>query len=699
MASIQGLSVILSAQTTKFSKGMDKARADLKRFTASASKAEKINKALKLSFFAVGAAATASFAALTIVINRNLQSLDRLGKTADKLGVTTEALGALRFAAEQTGVESKTLDTALQRLTRRLSEAAKGGGPAAKALQELGLDAAQLSTLPVDQAMLRIADAMERVKNQSDRVRLAFALFDSEGVALVNTLKGGSKSLDNFRKEAEKLGVLVSRQDVAKIEKFNDNLNKLKKAIAGFGQQLTIAFAEDMEQVADSMAKAAENSGGFARNLRDVYHEMTRVLKPGKVMTRMMRDILGQRSDMDDLRALAFPDFNDPEKGVLQVNVALDFVGKKAMETTKEIHRLYGVIERMKNSPFDILNIRLVQLQLNKLKETRTELLEIMATLRKSKEGTENRARAEALGDFINNAKKLKTFAEGVAGEAGKNVSDYVKRLFTGAAKQISEESDRAMDKMLEKAQRAEKQLSFMAEQVGKKYMEAFSESLMNQNGNGQLKGFFQAIERDLQGHFLNPKNFKADQLALNLAYIQRIMDAIETTGVTGDVLEVIKLLKEGGNIATASRALQGLKEIKNLEKRNKMHDRARSIVESLKTNQQRLVEFEQELNTLKKAGLLSEEQVNKALAKRKEELKEIRQLQLGGELNNNLRNIGFSQKPKPVVNDFFGGAALGGAAANRGRKQAVMVDGWKEYVALFKEFMKQNALKGANYA
>ena len=57
---------------------------------------------------------------------------DRLGKVSSQLGVTTGAIQAIRFAAEQSGIANNTMDTALQRLNRRLGDfVTPGTGPAA----------------------------------------------------------------------------------------------------------------------------------------------------------------------------------------------------------------------------------------------------------------------------------------------------------------------------------------------------------------------------------------------------------------------------------------------------------------------------------------------------------------------------------------------------------------------------------------
>ena len=47
-----------------------------------------------------------------------------------------------------------------------------------------------------------VADAFARIENPAERVRLAFELFDSEGVALVNLLRGGSSVLEEISERA-----------------------------------------------------------------------------------------------------------------------------------------------------------------------------------------------------------------------------------------------------------------------------------------------------------------------------------------------------------------------------------------------------------------------------------------------------------------------------------------------------------------
>jgi len=263
-----------------------------KAFNDSAARMAKWGAAAGLAAGAAGAA----------IVKAGLNSVDSLAKTSDKLGIATEELAKLRFAAEQTGVSSNTLDMALQRMTRRVSEAGQGTGEAVKALEELGLNAKDLAKQSPDQIFREVTRAMEGVDNQSDKVRLAFKLFDSEGVNLVNTLGAGVDGLDRFGAEAEAAGLAVSRDMAARVEGANDALNRVSKMTEGFSQQLAVKFAPAIEAAgaalfdtgtsATSMEEAAEKAfNGIIKAVgfvADAFHGLTVVFELVKTGVAVM---------------------------------------------------------------------------------------------------------------------------------------------------------------------------------------------------------------------------------------------------------------------------------------------------------------------------------------------------------------------------------------------------------------------------
>lgn len=229
-----------------------------KKYTETEPAAARLRKgiaALGVAFAGLRAAS-----AFTSQMRATFDRIDQLAKTADKLGIATDKLGALRFAAAETGVATNTLDMALQRMVRRVSEAAQGTGEAQGAIAELGLNAAMLARMSPDQQFKAIADAMSGVGNQSDRLRLAFKLFDSEGASLVNTLKMGSEGLNEYEEAAERLGYAVNRFDAAQIEKANDAFARIGLVIEGVQNKIAIGLAPIVEGLANTLVEWGTNT-------------------------------------------------------------------------------------------------------------------------------------------------------------------------------------------------------------------------------------------------------------------------------------------------------------------------------------------------------------------------------------------------------------------------------------------------------
>jgi hypothetical protein len=290
----QQVNIIIRA-LDKTKKGFGSATKGLKAITGSV---------LNMKTAIVGAVGAGGFGAL---IKSSIDAGDELAKTADKLGVTTQALAGLRHAAELTGVSTGTMDMALQRFTRRAAEAAKGTGEAKGALQELGIDAESLVRLPLDEQMNIVSDAMQGVGTQADRVRLAMKLFDSEGVALVNTLGGGSDALKQMTEEAEHLGLTLSRTDTAQMEMANDSITRLMGVFKGLTNQLAVAFSPVITFVSDAFRQAALDSTAFGNigqkvaiavakafgTVRQIMHAVEIVFKSSQLAVMEMANAIG----------------------------------------------------------------------------------------------------------------------------------------------------------------------------------------------------------------------------------------------------------------------------------------------------------------------------------------------------------------------------------------------------------------------
>ena len=230
------LQVQLQLQTASFEKGVRDMDRQLKRMEKSTDRTNKkmggLQKALgKVSKGLIAAAAAAATAFTVAQARQAIAYADSIAKVADKVGVTTEQLQELRFAAEQSGVSARTLDMALQRFARRTGEVAAGSGELLKTWEALGLEIRDQegNMRPLNDLLADYANAIQNAGSQQEKLRLAFKAFDSEGAALVNLLDQGAEGLEEFKKQAQELGIILSDDTTRAAEVLNDKLNILSQ--------------------------------------------------------------------------------------------------------------------------------------------------------------------------------------------------------------------------------------------------------------------------------------------------------------------------------------------------------------------------------------------------------------------------------------------------------------------------------------
>ena len=259
---IGDLVIRLGAQTSQFSKRMGGAQRTLRMLSGAATRTIAKMGALSAALIGVGSVAGIGFA-----IKRQLELVDAVSKTASKLGITTRALSQFHHAAQLSGVEVRTFDMALQRMLRRLAEAGQGTGEAKGALKELGIDAVTLAARRPSEALHTIADALDRVKNPTDRLRLAFKLFDSEGVAMVNVLRGGSEQLRKYAEDADRLGATIGDDTVAGVVAARDAMLRFEQSTSAVFRQAAIQLAPFIKLLADDLTNAAVNASDSIQNM------------------------------------------------------------------------------------------------------------------------------------------------------------------------------------------------------------------------------------------------------------------------------------------------------------------------------------------------------------------------------------------------------------------------------------------------
>lgn len=251
-ALIGALRVSLSADTAAFHSGMKRAE---RQARTSGGAISKSLSGIKAGF--AGLAAGLSIGLLASVARQALEYAGSLGEISQQLGVTTRDLQVFRYAAGQVGIGQAELEKGLGKLTITLGQVAAGAKAPAKALDAIGISVKQLQGLDTGQAFRLIADGLEKIPDRAQRAAVEVALFGRAGAKLDNLLAGGSRAINELEYAADRLGIVLSDEQIQKADETADKLAAVKTVLQARIAGVVADNADAIVKLADAFATVA----------------------------------------------------------------------------------------------------------------------------------------------------------------------------------------------------------------------------------------------------------------------------------------------------------------------------------------------------------------------------------------------------------------------------------------------------------
>lgn len=243
-----------------------------KAFGRIEARSQAMSLAVKAALVAVASAAVATFGAM---VRDGLLVIDSQAKLAASLRTTVESMQIMERAGERAGVSMSQIETASLMLTRQLSQAVQGTGSAAKALDRLGLSAEELLVLPIDKRMIVIQDAISGLVPAAEQAAVASELFGARSGLVFSRLN--SDTIRQATQDVHDFGVVVSEVDAAQIQRTNDAVSRLGLIWRGVSNQMAVAVAPAIEQVAEALAAMARVTGPLGQAIQLFFGNLQRL--------------------------------------------------------------------------------------------------------------------------------------------------------------------------------------------------------------------------------------------------------------------------------------------------------------------------------------------------------------------------------------------------------------------------------------
>lgn len=254
--------LLLLIDATGMKTGAEEAVAATRKVSQGAKEAERAlggkQKATDLAGLALGkltgVAATAAAALFSVAkFNEALNQADALGKLSQKVGVAVPILSALEYQAGLADVSFGELSISLKEFSENIAAAQRGAKEQSATFALLGVNANAYKGQQ-DEAARLLAAVSQRFSEMEDgaqKAAVAGELFGRSGLSWVPLLNEGVEGMRRAREELQSLGGIVTEQDAATAEKFNDSFSKLGRTATAFFTQTipivpTLTFALDV---------------------------------------------------------------------------------------------------------------------------------------------------------------------------------------------------------------------------------------------------------------------------------------------------------------------------------------------------------------------------------------------------------------------------------------------------------------------
>ena len=248
------------------SDGLRKAEKRLELF---GEKTKEIGSAVAMAGAAVAAFGGAIVGAAAASVAAFSKIAGDFSDLAAQTGLTVELMSELETALKDAGSSVEEFAKSAVKMQRAISEANSGSKSAAETLARLGLSASDLINLSADEQFLKIADALAKVKNPTDRLSLAMELFGKSAYKMLPVLEAGGAGIEEFRKKARDMGFSLKGEtaDAAdalgtQIEVLQDQFGRVAVAIGEVLLPVAQAFVAVMQGLVGRVIEfIRENTG------------------------------------------------------------------------------------------------------------------------------------------------------------------------------------------------------------------------------------------------------------------------------------------------------------------------------------------------------------------------------------------------------------------------------------------------------
>ena len=316
---------------------------------------------------ALGAIKSAAKAVVDTVMESAKYADDVLTEAVQN-NISTDDVQTFKYMSELIDTPAATIESAMTKITKSMANARDGSDKYVEAFAKIGVqykndDGTLRDTNDV---FWEAVDALGNMEPGAERDALAMQLLGKNAKELTGLINTGREGFENYKKEAENMGVALSESQLKALGETNDAMYRLDQAVSAFKNQVSALLAPAVTEVVNLMTGVVAAAAGALSEYQSGFNAT-------------VSDMVSKLNEVDELLSNSETDYqskvDEIDGNVATASHLADIIfelGQKTNLTEVEERRLYGALHAI-NELIPGLNLEYDK-QTGQLSKTRAEV-------------------------------------------------------------------------------------------------------------------------------------------------------------------------------------------------------------------------------------------------------------------------------------------------------------------------------------
>ena len=252
----------LNAEQKTFSQTAQQAAAGASGFTAGLQGFTNAAQSVASATAGISAAAAAALGGMMALAVKGAATADEWATLSQQIGLSTDTIQKFQYASELIDVDMNTITGSITKMKSSLDSQRD-------TFQQIGVEVKDQRGhyRDIESIFWDTVSALGNIQNETERDTAAMKIFGRSANELAGIIDDGGQKMKELGNEAESMGLIVSEEDIAKLNQFNDTLDMMKTQINAALVQLAIPVMEALEPIIAAIASAIKKVAQLMSNM------------------------------------------------------------------------------------------------------------------------------------------------------------------------------------------------------------------------------------------------------------------------------------------------------------------------------------------------------------------------------------------------------------------------------------------------